>query len=116
MPPACPKGGVAFMAILKKSSPPPPEKKNEPPAPAGESAARTPGKELVTQRNVTPAPPQADEQIQSYIDLINSPETATRMREDLVSTGLMAGGEDILDAIAADMGMEKIVLSAVPFT
>ncbi|MEN6625307.1 MAG: GspE/PulE family protein [Candidatus Sumerlaeia bacterium] len=78
-----------------------------------EDAARAkPGKELVSKGGV----PQAmdRQELQQYIQSLGN-ESAAHMQDDVIDTGLMSKDE-ILDAIAADMGMEKVVLGQIEFT
>ncbi|HPK02222.1 MAG TPA: GspE/PulE family protein [Candidatus Sumerlaeota bacterium] len=90
----------------------------KPVAPAGEAADRRPGdgKSLVTtQRGVQKK--GTDDEIKKWIKAVQGgKEAATRSRQELVSTDLLQTEGDILDAIAADTGMAKVVLSQVNFT
>ena len=56
----------------------------------------------------------SDEQLQQWMKQVNEGEGAARMRQDDIATGFM--NEDVLDAIAADMGMEKVILNQVNIT
>jgi type IV pilus assembly protein PilB len=56
----------------------------------------------------------SDEQLQQWMKQVNEGEGAALMHQDVVATGFM--NEDVLDAIAADMGMEKVILSEINVT
>ncbi len=77
-----------------------------------EEAARAKSKDLVTKGGLPRTQERAD--LQKYMDALGS-ESAARMQEDVIETGIMSNDE-VLDAIARDMGMEKVVLNKIEFT
>jgi type IV pilus assembly protein PilB len=72
------------------------------------------GKDLVRMGEVTS---QRDEKmIQNRMQNLSSEESAGRLSEDMMETGLVQDSADIYDAIAADMGMDKVILANIEFT
>ena len=47
---------------------------------------------------------------------LSNDESASRLSSEALETGLVHDSADIYDAIAANMGMEKVVLADVDFT
>jgi type II secretory ATPase GspE/PulE/Tfp pilus assembly ATPase PilB-like protein len=85
-------------------------------APARESAARPPSaasKELV--KGKSEIVPSDAKQLQQWFKQMSDKESAAHMGQESVSPGLTSE-EDILEAIARDLGMEKIHLAEVAFT
>ncbi len=71
------------------------------------------GKALV--KGSTAVTSLAPAELKKYVAGLARNESAARMRDEVISTGLMSQDE-VLDAIAADMGMEKVILGDVEFT
>ena len=104
------------MADLRKnSSNPNPSPKGIPPLTHEAAAKAGTGKDLVTQRNMGKMPGFSDEQMKSYMNRLGDNESATRMRQEMVTPDLVDQG-DLLDAIARHKGMEKVILSEIEIT
>src|SRR5438105_3946629 len=89
---------------------------------ARDAAARTGNGNLpATQREAAMLPGgdggggMTSDELQKWVRQVESTESAARMGKDTIETGLMSG-HDLLDSIAADMGMKKIDLSTVQFS
>ncbi len=85
-----------------------PIKKN-PASRPGEDAARS------SDGNSRELTRKAGQELRRTIDQLSNDESAARMHEESVDTGLMSK-DSVLDAIAADMGMDKVILTQVKFT
>ena len=68
------------------------------------------GKELAPQRSLSKMPGANDDQVKAFVSRMSGSESATRMRQEMVTPDLVDEG-DLLDQIAANMGMEKVILS-----
>ncbi|MCE5228212.1 GspE/PulE family protein [bacterium] len=78
-----------------------------------EEAAKAKNKDLVTRGGLPKAQDRAD--LQKYMDALGT-ESAARMQEEAIDTGLVTTKDEILDQIAADLGMEKVLLNKIEFT
>src|SRR5690349_3993847 len=85
--------------------------------PGSETAGRpTNGKPNTALQREAAAPPGQDQDaLRKWVKQMESSEGASRMGRDMLETGPMGGG-DLLDSVAADLGMEKIDLATVQFS
>ena len=83
-------------------------------APQSEEAVRAGGRELVPSKRETT---RDRGEMEKYLKTIQTgSESATHVGQDLVPTDMLHDGSDLLDALAAEQGMEKAVLKEMEFS